>query len=99
MPTMIFIFLGAILAVGVLSLIPKAPGAGLKAALVAVAFVVFGLFFFFASFRHVGEDQIGVIVKSVGSTSLPPGKIIATEGEWAHRPTSSQPAGTRGSGR
>lgn len=81
MPTMIFIFLGAILAVGVLSLIPKAPGAGLKAALVAVAFVVFALFFFFASFRHVGEDQIGVIVKSVGSTSLPPGKIIATEGE------------------
>lgn len=95
MPTMIFIFLGAVLAAGILALIPKAPGAGLKAAVVVLAFAVFFLFFFFASFRHVGEDQIGVIVKSVGSTSLPPGKIIATDGEMgpqaAIKPTGWHP--------
>ncbi len=41
------------------------------------------LFFFFAlsSFRHVGDNEIGVITKNVGRSALPPGKIIATEGE------------------
>ena len=42
-----------------------------------MAFVAFTL----ASFQFVTEDEVGIVVKNVGWKSLPPGKIIATEGE------------------
>ncbi len=34
-----------------------------------------------SSFRYVGENQVGIVVKNTFGASLPPGKIIATEGE------------------
>ena len=50
------------------------------AAGIAAAVVLAG-FFTLASFRYVGEDKVGVVSKSIGFQSLPPGKIIATAGE------------------
>lgn len=51
--------------------------------LVAVGFALLVMFTFFtlASFRFVGEDAIGIVTKNIGFKSLPPGKIVATEGE------------------
>lgn len=34
-----------------------------------------------SSFRYVGENEVGIVVKNTFGPSLPPGKIIATEGE------------------
>src|SRR3972149_4082887 len=50
------------------------------ASLVAAGAVLFAAFTL-ASFRYVGENDIGVGAKNFGINSLPPGKIIATEGE------------------
>jgi regulator of protease activity HflC (stomatin/prohibitin superfamily) len=50
------------------------------ASLVAAAVVLF-VAFTLASFRLVKEDQVGIVTKNIGWTSLPPGKIIATNGE------------------
>src|SRR5262245_17836161 len=50
------------------------------ASLVAAAAVLFASFTL-ASFRYVGENSLGVVSKNVGVFDLPPGKIIATEGE------------------
>jgi regulator of protease activity HflC (stomatin/prohibitin superfamily) len=50
------------------------------ASAVAAGVVVFAAFTL-ASFRFVNEEQLGVVVKNVGFSSLEPGKIIATEGE------------------
>jgi uncharacterized membrane protein YqiK len=47
------------------------------ASAVVVLFVAFTL----ASFRYVNDDSIGVVSKNIGWRSLPPGKIVATEGE------------------
>lgn len=46
-----------------------------------VAALVLLCFFTLASFRYIGEDVVGVVTRDVGFKSLPPGKIIATEGE------------------
>jgi uncharacterized membrane protein YqiK len=77
--TIAVILLGLTIAVGILSTIPRLarplrPVAG-GAALLVVALAIFG-----ASFRYVGENQVGIIVKNVGA-SLPSGQIIATAGE------------------
>ena len=50
------------------------------ASLVAACMVLFAAFTL-ASFRLVREDQVGIVKKSIGFKSLPPGKIIATNGE------------------
>jgi len=77
----IILILGVILAIACLSLIPKLPGRGPKiGAVIAAAFMLF-LGFFGASFRFVPEDRVGVVAKNAFGPSLPPGKIIATEGE------------------
>jgi uncharacterized membrane protein YqiK len=79
--TYIMIVVGFVLAAAILGSIPKLPGAGLRAAAAIGALVVFIVFFTLSSFRLVGENEIGVVVKEVGSKSLPAGKIIATNGE------------------
>ena len=47
----------------------------------AMAIIVLLISFTLASFQHISEDAVGVVSKSIGFKSLPPGKIIATEGE------------------
>jgi uncharacterized membrane protein YqiK len=77
----LFLIVGVVLAGMILASVTKLQSQQLRLAGVVAAFVVLLSFFTLASFRFVGEDQIGVVTKNIGFTSLPPGKIIATNGE------------------
>lgn len=73
---------GALLAVAVVSAAfvhfakPAVRGASAIAAVLILALSFWG-----ASFRYVGEDEVGVVIKNFGTQKLPSGQIIATEGE------------------
>lgn len=75
------LLIGAALAITILALIPKLPSGSTRIGAVVVAAVVFLLFFTLSSFRYVGENQIGIVIKNVGGGKLPEGKIIATNGQ------------------
>lgn len=75
------LLIGAALALGILSLTPKLPSGSARIGAVVVAAAVFLLFFGLSSFRYVGENAIGIVVKNVGGSKLKEGKIIATAGE------------------
>jgi uncharacterized membrane protein YqiK len=77
----LFLVIGLVLAGMILASSTKLQSSQLRIAGVVAAFVVLLASFTLASFRFVGEDQIGVVTKNIGFTSLPPGKIIATNGE------------------
>jgi len=81
MMTGLFLIIGAVAAIGLLTLVPKVTNTTARGLIVALAAAVFLGFFTISSFRYVGENQLGVVVKNVGGKSLPPGKIIATGGE------------------
>lgn len=70
---------GVVVAGAILSSIPSASKSArpfiVVAALLAVLAGVFA-----SSFRHVGENQVGIVIKNVGA-NLPTGQIIATNGE------------------
>jgi hypothetical protein len=72
----LFLIVGVVLAGMILASVTKLQSQQLRLAGVVAAFVVLLSFFTLASFRFVGEDQIGVVTKNIGFTSLPPGKII-----------------------
>jgi uncharacterized membrane protein YqiK len=77
----IFLLAGVVLAGMIIAGAVQIRSWELRLAAVAFALVVLFVFFTLASFRFVGEDSIGVVTKNIGFKSLPPGKIIATEGE------------------
>jgi uncharacterized membrane protein YqiK len=77
----LFLIVGVVLAGMIVASTVKVQSFELRIAGLLVAFLVLLSFFTLASFRYVGEDQIGVVTKNIGFASLPPGKIIATEGE------------------
>lgn len=73
---------GVILAVGVVSAaVVHFAAPAVRAASVAVAILILVASFWGASFRYVGEDEVGVVIKNFGTKKLPSGQIIATEGE------------------
>ncbi|MFG0285500.1 MAG: SPFH domain-containing protein [Phycisphaerales bacterium JB039] len=78
---MMFLALGAIVAIGLLALVPRVTDKTARIALfaMAVAAVLAGVTL--SSFRFVGENSVGVVVKNAFGAPLPPGKIIATDGE------------------
>ncbi|MFG0256375.1 MAG: SPFH domain-containing protein [Phycisphaerales bacterium JB043] len=76
----IILMLGVFIAIGILVSIPKTPKP-LRLPSVLGAVVVLLIAFTLSSFRLVGDDSIGVVIKNVGTTSLPEGQIIATGGE------------------
>ncbi len=76
-----FMFVGLVLAGLIVAGTMKLPGTAVKAAGGVVALLVLLASFALSSFRLVGENEIGVVIKNVGGGSLAPGKIIATEGE------------------
>ena len=43
--------------------------------------IAFIIVFFFIAFVSIAEDQVGVIVKKFSFSELPPGKVIALNGE------------------
>ncbi|MEQ8210064.1 MAG: SPFH domain-containing protein [Lacipirellulaceae bacterium] len=75
------LFIGIVLAGLLVAGAFQAKNRSVRAIGIGAAFVVLMLSFVLASFRHVGEDSIGVVSKSIGLKSLPPGQIIATDGE------------------
>lgn len=75
------IVVGLILAVMLLSAIPRIPSKTGQSAAIATAAIIFLLGVLFSSVRYVGENEVGVVVKNTLGPSLPAGKIIATEGE------------------
>ncbi len=80
MPT-IFLFAGVVLAGLIIASSAQVRSLKLRMAAVGGAVLVMLIFFTLASFQYIGEDETGVVSKSVGFKSLPPGKIIATNGE------------------
>lgn len=77
----LFLIVGVVLAGMIIASTVKLQSPQLRLAGVVVAFVILMSFFTLASFRYVSEDKIGIVSKNIGFSSLPPGKIIATEGE------------------
>jgi len=77
----LFLFAGVVLAGLIIASASQVRSLQLRIAAVGAAVVVLLIFFTLASFQHIGQDETGVVSKSVGLMSLPPGKIIATEGE------------------
>ncbi len=77
----IFLLAGVVLAGMIIAASIQVRSLQLRLAALAFALVVVFTFFTLASFRFVGEDAIGIVTKNIGFKSLPPGKIIATEGE------------------
>ncbi|MEE9128867.1 MAG: SPFH domain-containing protein [Phycisphaerales bacterium] len=76
-----FLLVGVVLAILIVTGTMKLPGAAVKAAGGVVALLVLLASFALSSFRLVGENQIGVVIRNIGGGGLAPGKIIATEGE------------------
>jgi uncharacterized membrane protein YqiK len=77
----VFLIVGVVLAGMIIASAMQLRSPQMRLAGVLAALIVLLAFFTLASFRYVGEDQVGMVSKNIGFTSLPPGKIIATEGE------------------
>jgi hypothetical protein len=77
----IFLFVGLAVAVALVFAAFQTQSGVARQLSLAAALVVLFAAFTLASFRHVGENQVGIVIKNVGWRSLPPGKIIATNGE------------------
>jgi len=75
------LLLGVILAFAIIAAAVRLADPIVRIVAVALAVVVLVASFTLASFRYVGEDKVGVVVKNIGFSALPPGKIIATQGE------------------
>lgn len=75
------IFAGLLIAGFLLSTLPRATNQAAKVAASAGAVVALVLGFALASVRFVPEDKLGVVVRNALGASLPPGRIIATNGE------------------
>ena len=77
----VFLLAGVVLAGMIIAGAVQVRSLQLRLVALALALLVMFTFFTLASFRFVGDDAIGVVTKNIGFKSLPPGKIIATEGE------------------
>ncbi|MBH07499.1 MAG: hypothetical protein CMJ20_14420 [Phycisphaeraceae bacterium] len=72
--------IGLVLSIAILTNLPRVANATLRGLMILSALLVFTLFFWASSYRYVGEDSVGVVIRNIGS-ALPAGKIIATKGE------------------
>jgi len=79
--TLIVMFVGLVLAIAIVTGAIRLPGTALKVGGGILALAVILVSVTLSSFRKVGDNQIGVVTRTVGGGSLPAGKIIATEGE------------------
>jgi len=79
--TIAALLIGAVLAIGILSLIPRLPSTALRAGAAIGALLVLLVFVWISSYRYVPESKVGVVVKNALGPSLEAGDIIATGGE------------------
>ena len=77
----LIVFLGLVIAVVIAVGAAKLPDARLRAAGGIVAVGVLFVFFVAASVRLIGADEVGVVVKNVGTSRLKGGAYIAVNGE------------------
>ncbi|MCA9292831.1 MAG: hypothetical protein KDA20_03360 [Phycisphaerales bacterium] len=75
------IIVGLILAVFILSSIPKLPSKSLRPVVAAAALVVLLIGVMLSSVRFVPADRVGIVTKNALGARLAPGKIIATDRE------------------
>jgi uncharacterized membrane protein YqiK len=75
------ILIGLALAVIIVTAATKVPGQSVRGAAAIAALLVFAASIMLSSVRYVGDDKTGIVVKNALGPKLPPGKIIATEGE------------------
>jgi regulator of protease activity HflC (stomatin/prohibitin superfamily) len=78
--SLIILVVGVVVAALLLAQIPRLPGP-MRTTAGFGALLVVALAFTLSSFRYVGDNEVGVVIKNVGTKSLPEGKIIATTGE------------------
>lgn len=79
--SLIFLVVGAAGAIALLASVSQVHRREAKLGLVLAAMLVLLVGVIASSFRYVGEQQVGIVVKNALGPSLPPGKIIATAGE------------------
>lgn len=78
--SLVILVSGLVIAIAIMTQMPRLPRA-LRASAGGLAIVVVLGAVTLSSFRYVGDDRVGVVIKNVGASSLPPGQIVATEGE------------------
>ncbi|MBL1215968.1 MAG: hypothetical protein D8M59_00565 [Planctomycetes bacterium] len=78
---LLILLAGLVLAVLILSAIPRIPWNALRGAAALFALIVLIASALFSSVRYVGESEVGIVIKNIGAKDLPPGRIIATNGE------------------
>lgn len=78
--TGLMLLIGFVLAIVIVSAAWRVPHNAIRAGAGAVALLVLLVFIALSSIRHVGENELGVVVKNWGS-NLPTGRIIAVNGE------------------
>ncbi len=81
MLTIVTVTIGVVIAFAILSTLPKLPTNSAKGGAIALALIVFVLSLVIGSFRYVASDEVGIVIKNVGTKSLPAGSIIAVNGE------------------
>lgn len=75
------LIIGLVLAVGIVVASFTAPQPGMRRLGVGLGAVVLIVAFVLSSFRHIGADEVGIVVKNVGTKSLEGGRYIAINGE------------------
>ena len=80
MSSLVIFAIGVLAAIAILAQIRNVRGTTLHVLLGVAALVVVLLFTWISSFRHVSEDDTGVVIKNIGRP-LPSGQILATDGE------------------
>ncbi|HJO16295.1 MAG TPA: hypothetical protein QF800_05340, partial [Phycisphaerales bacterium] len=78
--TIILLLIGLVLAVGLCSWAFSSTNTTIRVGGAIAALIVLFLFVLGSSIRHVGENEIGIVVKHFGE-ELPAGQIIATNNE------------------
>ena len=78
--TFIVLFIGLVAAIAICSWAFTSPNTTVRISGALAALVVLFLFVLGSSVRHVSDNEIGIVVKHYGP-ELPPGQILATNGE------------------
>lgn len=77
----ISILICTLIAGAILTGVPRLPSSQLRLAAAIVSLIVFLSGVLLSSIRYVPSDRLGVVIKNALGPKLPPGKIIATDGE------------------
>lgn len=79
--SLVIVLLGVVAAIAlVTTTITNFRATGIRVGAGVAGLLLIVIAFYAASFRYVGEDDVGIVIKNFG-TKMPAGQIIATEGE------------------